>query len=1792
MYKTNQQGQLIDANGNPLMQVQANNIMNNAFNSIGVGAQQASKPAANALYQQQYQVQQQMQWQQGNGYSQPQQQGWQQGSNQQQTQQQGWQRGSNQQQGQQWNNSGYQQPQQQGWQQGSNQQQTQQQGWQRGSNQQQGQQWNNGGYQQPQQQGWQQGSNQQQGNGYQQPQSHVKQSYYIQTSITEQDVNSAGGQWSCDVLNVDNVHYILFLNLDTICKVIAAYLQRNDRDNAYKCIGELVRIIQEVNKAATAKDKGLFKQLEGDVKTTIYFKEFRGKMLTVGSYTFSVYEAERGIATVSHNIFIKNELLKPQDQQSNNNGNGSNQQQGQQTGHGDQQQDGEFYILDPVDLLHEENFEITQTLNKDYIFTDKKFGFLKTASVEDIKRIIYRKTALKKLDKSEAAILLKKKKQVYRLCELSKAAGALANMDFDEFVKFFRIIKEKCKVEVGGKLSEQLFNDAVEEFRKYAGDCREFHNFIEKSRQFYTMESQSPQQQSQQLGSNQQQAQGQQSNNGGYQQTQSHVKQSYCIQTSITKQEVDSAGGQWRCDVLNVDNRYNIYYIKFLNLDTICKVIETHLQRNDWNNAYRCIGELVKIIQEAYRVVSKGDTTKFSPENTAIQETVNSNNFGNKLLNIGSFKNTVFNVNNCNVETAVQYIFAQNGLQQPQIQQQNQQSCYTVQSNLGLVLQNIGGHCFYDYIKIEDSNRYVKFLNLQKICNLICRCLKQYCRAQDLVWANNAYSLIDGLLKIIKSVINSRNNPELFKPSESPISCETSFNSFCQTKLEINKFSDTVGRISGYDIQTLESAIYSSNKVTQPQVPNPDLTEVCKISHWNMIFKEGTVERELNVADRVINIDGTNQYILYPSVTHFTDMESIEKLIVKICDLADNKKVYSKEDNGEIKFVPLSDIKEDKEKIIETIKTFGRDADNRYSAFLKRTVVDEENSTYTYEYLKTMRPSYTGPRLYYIPTDITKEEVERAGEQWSYDVLNVDNVHYIKFLNLDTICRLTVAYLGCNKIDDASICIGELVRIIYEAYRVVKANEFPKFKPVEEAVQETVNSNNFGNKLLTIGKFTNTVGNLSNCNVEAAVQYIVAQNGLQQQWQYWVYTTEARITRSDIECWKKDPGAAEIGYIFKDLKVDNQYYIKFLDLDLICKIIENYLRRGLKNDASRCIAALSKTIKEVYKVKKVVHEMDKRKLYKCNEPYTRKAIIFDNFGNKQLTVGKYSFKVADVNNYDNQTIVKCIFDHSGLQQQQIQWQDDYTSYQYWIYDIENRMHQEDILDVHNVTRYLKIDDKHYIRFFDLDTICTIIKNYLIKGDNNNARRCIRVLSKTIKKIYSALKMDESEFSKKCIFHTLDNLISRNDFENKQLTVGEYSFKVSEVNSCDYQIVVNCIFDNSGLQQQQQTIQPQAQYGQQNFLQQQNNYNQQYQQTAQTQAYQNQQNFGQQQNIYNQQQPNQAQAPQGQQNSNQNVHYKLDKKTKTLTFFEGYGSVIKEEAFITSNKEDIEKVICSNDITEIGVYAFHSCDKLVQIEAPSVETIGDVAFSGDRLLEKADFPNVKNIKGQSFMACKKLAKICFPTLETIEFGAFMGAGLLEISETDMPNVTKIEDNAFVQCKDLTKVRFPMLETINGTSFAESGLSEINEADFLNVTKIEYEAFDECKNLTKVCLPKVEDIGYWAFRNCEKLTYVNIPNIKEIDEETFVGCEALSEIHTGTLQQCKLIYNKLIKEETMSKKLKDGSLGLFYSEVRYNNNEANVGTPTQPQGQQGQQSFGQQQPDNIQPPPQKQQKLDQG
>lgn len=155
--------------------------------------------------------------------------------------------------------------------------------------------------------------------------------------------------------------------------------------------------------------------------------------------------------------------------------------------------------------------------------------------------------------------------------------------------------------------------------------------------------------------------------------------------------------------------------------------------------------------------------------------------------------------------------------------------------------------------------------------------------------------------------------------------------------------------------------------------------------------------------------------------------------------------------------------------------------------------------------------------------------------------------------------------------------------------------------------------------------------------------------------QCWLYLVECHLSRNDTRKWIGSSEAAGIGDTHDHLKVDETYYISFFDLDVICRIIENYLRKGEDNDARRCITALSMTIKDVCKavdVYKEKKEKSKIGLIKHDRTYISNAISYNDFKKKQLTVGKYSFTVESVNSRDGEGVIKSIFDGSGLQPKQ------------------------------------------------------------------------------------------------------------------------------------------------------------------------------------------------------------------------------------------------------------------------------------------------------------------------------------------------------------------------------------------------------------------------------------------------------------------------------------------------------------------------------------------------------------
>ncbi|MDR1965107.1 MAG: leucine-rich repeat domain-containing protein, partial [Synergistaceae bacterium] len=90
----------------------------------------------------------------------------------------------------------------------------------------------------------------------------------------------------------------------------------------------------------------------------------------------------------------------------------------------------------------------------------------------------------------------------------------------------------------------------------------------------------------------------------------------------------------------------------------------------------------------------------------------------------------------------------------------------------------------------------------------------------------------------------------------------------------------------------------------------------------------------------------------------------------------------------------------------------------------------------------------------------------------------------------------------------------------------------------------------------------------------------------------------------------------------------------------------------------------------------------------------------------------------------------------------------------------------------------------------------------------------------------------------------------------------------------------------------------------------------------------------------------------------------------------------------------------NDQSEIPKGAFENNVDLTMITAPSVTSIGEVAFQGCAALESASFPKVRSIGAFAFNECERLRRVSFDLVEQIDDRAFQDcASILDIS---LPN----------------------------------------------------------------------------------------------------------------------------------------------------------------------------------------------
>ena len=224
-------------------------------------------------------------------------------------------------------------------------------------------------------------------------------------------------------------------------------------------------------------------------------------------------------------------------------------------------------------------------------------------------------------------------------------------------------------------------------------------------------------------------------------------------------------------------------------------------------------------------------------------------------------------------------------------------------------------------------------------------------------------------------------------------------------------------------------------------------------------------------------------------------------------------------------------------------------------------------------------------------------------------------------------------------------------------------------------------------------------------------------------------------------------------------------------------------------------------------------------------------------------------------------------------------------------------------------------------------------------------------------------------------------------------------------------------------------------------------------------------------------------------------------------------------------ESLQQVTIPSSVLTIGINPFIDCKKVGLKSNSSRFVVKDglfidnqgviISFVGKN--EKVIFPNTVNTVGDfAFCGCRVIQQIDIPDSVTmVRKGAFASSTLQRISIPD--TITSIEEYVFGSCTLLQQITIPQ-----------------------SVTKIEDSAFYCCKSLQQINIPDfVTKIGDAAFYGCESLQQINIPDsITKIGYNAFCDCKSLQKItiSKGSLGR----FRKMLPEELWSKLYENQSL----------------------------------------------------
>ena len=204
-------------------------------------------------------------------------------------------------------------------------------------------------------------------------------------------------------------------------------------------------------------------------------------------------------------------------------------------------------------------------------------------------------------------------------------------------------------------------------------------------------------------------------------------------------------------------------------------------------------------------------------------------------------------------------------------------------------------------------------------------------------------------------------------------------------------------------------------------------------------------------------------------------------------------------------------------------------------------------------------------------------------------------------------------------------------------------------------------------------------------------------------------------------------------------------------------------------------------------------------------------------------------------------------------------------------------------------------------------------------------------------------------------------------------------------------------------------------------------------------------------------------------------------------------------YVFAFMESITSVSIPNNITQIKQHAFDNCSKLATItNATNVQTIGVQTFANCKL-ESVSFENVETIGNNAFDGCKVLASVNFPKVKTLETQVFNKCDAL--TSISLPNtLNNVSGAIFTNCTNSVSITVAeggtykndennsCILTADGTTLVAGCNNTVIPDD---ITAIGVKAFYQVTGITEVTIPaSVTSIGNYAFGGAMGLTKVTM------------------------------------------------------------------------------------------------------